>query len=218
MAKLMDIKGYWNMAYGWDFNDKDMWEGQILLQDDGWFEGIVVDPNSSYKEDRFIFGVYHPEKVVELFKFTPISVSAPFVFHGKRDAKGYDGQFETIGLFGTMPCGNSHIITQYAETVRQGIDEESQKLEAKIQRYKDSIMDEPGKEFYENSIAMRRTMVESILRNYEGRGFTQDEIDELRGEFEPVNDRVMQSTEEEVKKLVKKMPDTMFDDDDELPF
>ena len=218
MAKLMDIKGYWNMAYGWDFNDKDMWEGQILLQDDGWFEGIVVDPNSSYKEDRFIFGVYHPEKVVELFKFTPISVSAPFVFHGKRDAKGYDGQFETIGLFGTMPCGNSHIITQYAETVRQGIDEESQKLEAKIQRYKDSIMDEPGKEFYENTIAMRRTMVESILRNYEGRGFTQDEIDELREEFEPVNDRVMQSTEEEVKKLVKKMPDTMFDDDDDLPF
>ena len=91
-----------------------------------------------------------------------------------------------------MPCGNSHIITQYAKTVRQGIDEESQKLEAKIQRYKDSIMDEPGKEFYENSIAMRRTMVESILRNYEGKGFTQEEIDELREEFEPVNDRVMQ--------------------------
>ena len=215
MAKLMDIKGYWNMAYGWDFNDKDMWEGQILLQDDGWFEGIVVDPNSSYKEDRFIFGVYYPEKVIELFKVTPISVNAPFVFHGKRDAKGYDGQFETIGLFGAMPCGNSHIITQYVETVRQGIEEESQKLEAKIQRYKDNIMDEPGKEFYENTFAMRRTMVESILRNYEKRGFTQEEIDELREEFEPVKDRVMQSTEEEVKRLVKKTIETMFDDNDD---
>ncbi len=215
MAKLMDIKGYWNMAYGCDFNDKDMWEGQILLQDDGWFEGIVVDPNSSYKEDRFIFGVYYPEKVIELFKVTPISVNAPFVFHGKRDAKGYDGQFETIGLFGAMPCGNSHIITQYVETVRQGIEEESQKLEAKIQRYKDNIMDEPGKEFYENTFAMRRTMVESILRNYEKRGFTQEEIDELREEFEPVKDRVMQSTEEEVKRLVKKTIETMFDDNDD---
>ena len=79
-------------------------------------------------------------------------------------------------------------------------------------------MDETGKEFYENSIAIKRTMVESILRNYEGRGFTQEEIDELKEEFEPVNDRVMHSTEEEVRKLVKKMPDFMFDDDYELPF
>lgn len=65
-------------------------------------------------------------------------------------------------------------------------------------------MDEIGKQFYENYIAMRRTMVESVLRNYEGRDFTPEEIDELRQEFEQVNDKVMHSTEEEVKKLVKK--------------
>lgn len=63
----MDIKGYWNMFYGYDFNDRDMWEGQILLSDVGWFEGIVVDPNSFYTEDRFIFGVYYPGKVVNYF-------------------------------------------------------------------------------------------------------------------------------------------------------
>lgn len=32
MAKLMDIKGYWNMSYGYDFNDRDMWEGQIYYK------------------------------------------------------------------------------------------------------------------------------------------------------------------------------------------
>ena len=218
MAKLMDIKGYWNIAYGWNFNDKDMWEGQILLQDDGWFEGIVVDPNSSYKEDRFIFGVYYPEKIIELFKLTPHDISNPFVFHGKRGTKGYDGQFEIIGLFGSTPNGNCHIITRYAETVKQGMDEESQKLEAKIQRYKDNIMDETGKDFYENTIAMRKTMVESVLRNYEGRGFTQEEINKLSEEFKPVNDRVIQSTKEEAKKFIKRMSDTTFDDDDDLPF
>ncbi len=217
MAKLMDIKGYWNMAHGWDFNDKDMWEGQILLQDDGWFEGVAVDPNSSYQEDRFIFGVYHPGKVIQLYKFTPINVSAPFVFNGTRDVKGYEGQFGTIGLLGTTPCGNCHIITQYVETVRKSIDEETQKLEVRIQRYKDSIMDETGKKFYENSIAIRKVMVESILRNYEGRGFTQEEIDELRADFEPVNERIMQETEEEVRGRVRKMPDTI-DDDEDLPF
>ena len=218
MAKLMDIKGYWNMSYGYDFNDRDMWEGQILLQDDGWFEGIVVDPSSSYTEDRFIFGVYYPGKVVELFKFTPLSVSAPFVFHGRRDAKGYEGQFETIGLFGTMPCGTSHIITQYAEVARGNVDEEAKVLEAKIQRYKSSIIDKSGQEFYDNTIAIRKTMTQSVFRNYEGKGFTSEEIDELREEFEPVNEKVIKATEEDVKKLVKQMPKDLFAEDDGLPF
>lgn len=218
MGKLNDIKGYWDMSYNYDFNDNDMWEGKILLEEDGWFEGIVVDPNSSYKEDRFIFGVYHPTKVIELFKFTPINISSPFVFHGKRDAKGYEGQFETIGLFGPTPCGVSHIITQDAELTRGNIDLEVQELQAKIQRYKDSIMDEIGKSFYDNSIAMRNSMCQIILRNYEGRGFTAEESEKIMEECQPVNDRVAQATVEEAKRLVKTMPKNSFSDDDDLPF
>lgn len=220
MSKLNDIKGYWDMSYGYDFNDNDMWEGKILLEEDGWFEGIVVDPNSSYKEDRFIFGVYHPTKVIELFKFTPIDVSAPFVFHGNRDAKGYDGQFETIGLFGSMPCGVSHIITQDAEVMRGNVETEVEELKSKIQKYKNNTMDEVGKSFYDNSIAMRNSMCQIILRNYEGRGFTKEESQEIMEECQPVNNRVMQATEEEAKKLVKRMPRKTFiaDDDDDLPF
>ena len=218
MSKLNDLKGYWDMSYNYNFNDNDMWEGKILLEDDGWFEGIVVDPNSSYKEDRFIFGVYHQGKIIELFKFTPINVSAPFVFHGTRDAKGYDGQFETIGLFGSMPCGVSHLITQDAELVRGNVDSEKAELEAKIQRYKNSIMDEVGKEFYNNSIAMRNSMCQIILRNYEGRGFSSEESQKIMEECQPVNDRVIDATEQEVKRLVKKMPKDLFDNDDDLPF
>lgn len=219
MARLNDIKGYWDMSYGYDFNENDMWEGKILLEEDGWFEGIVVDSNSSYKKDRFIFGVYHPTKVIELFKFTPVDVSAPFVFHGTRDAKGYDGEFETIGIFGSMPCGVSHIITQDAELARGNVDSEIDELKFKIQNYKDNTMDEVGKSFYDNSIAMRNSMCQIILRNFEGRGFTAEESQQIMEECQPVNDRVMQATEEEAKKLVKKMPKNLFeDDDDDLPF
>ena len=37
MTVLKTIKGYWNMnmSGNCDFNDNDMWEGQILLEDDG---------------------------------------------------------------------------------------------------------------------------------------------------------------------------------------
>ena len=37
-------------------------------------------------------------------------------------------------------------------------------------------------------------------------------------ECQPVNDRVMTATEEEAKRLVKKMPKNLFEDDDNLPF
>ena len=217
MKELYDIEGYWDMSGCYAFNDKDMWKGQILLEDDGWFEGIVVDPNSSYKEDRFIFGVYYPVKVIELYKFTPLSVSAPFVFHGRRDAKGYDGNFETIGLFGPSPCGVSHIITQ----ARDNSDTEIAELEARIQRYKSSIMDDTCKEFYDNSIAMRNSMCKIILRNYENRGFTEEEFMQLMEECQPVTDRVIKSTCDEAKRLIKQMPKQSFDyddDDDDLPF
>lgn len=197
MTKLMDIKGYWDMSYGDNFNDRDMWEGQILLEDDGWFEGVVVDPNSSYTEDRFVFGVYYPEKVMELFKFTPIKINSPFVFHGKRDAKGYYGKFEAIGFFGPTPCGNCHMITQYAEVDRGNVDEEVRTLEAKIQRYKSHIMDKAGRVFYEDTIAIRKELAESILKNHGGKGVT---------------------SEEEGKKLAKQMPKDLPSEDEGLPF
>ncbi len=218
MVKLKDIKGYWNMSYDYDFNDNDMWEGKILLEEDGWFEGIVVDPNSSYKEDRFIFGVYHPTKVIELFKFSPVDVSSPYVFYGNKNANGYDGQFEVIGLLGSMPCGVSHIVTQDAETVRESIDFEIDELKSRIQSYKDNIMDEVCKSFYDNSIAMRQSMCQIILRNFDGRGFNAEEYQQVMKECKPVNDRVMQATEEEARNLIKRMPKEFFEDDDDFPF
>ena len=217
MAKLNDIKGYWDMSYGYNFNDNDMWEGKILLEDDGWFEGIVIDPNSSYTEDRFIFGVYHSDRVIELFKFTPINVSSPFVFHGKRNVDGYDGKFETIGLLGTEPCGVSHIITQDAEAARGNVDSEVLDLEMRIQRYKDSVMDDIGREFYNNSIAMRNSMCKIILRSYQGRGFTIKEKREIMNECRPVNQRVVEATREATKRLVREKTNVVFEEDD-LPF
>lgn len=218
MKRLNDIKGYWDMSYGYRFNDRDMWEGKILLEDDGWFEGLVVDPNSSYKEGRFVFGVYHPEKTIELYKFTPISVSSPFVFHGNRDAKGYDGQFEAIGIFGSEPCGVSHIITQDAELARGDVSEEAAELEARIQDYKDTTMDDVCRTFYNNSVAMRNSLCKIILRNYEGTGFSDEEIEAIMEECQPINQRVLEETAETAKVYVKEKSKNIDFDDEDLPF
>ena len=97
VSKLVDIKGYWNMSIGYSFNDNGMWEGKLLLEDDGWFEGIVNDLTSPYTGDRMIFGIYHPTKIIELFKVSPANVSDPFVFRGQRTTIGYEGYFSVLG-------------------------------------------------------------------------------------------------------------------------
>lgn len=42
MRKLMDIKGYWDTTHGYGFNDKNMWEGQILLDDDVFLKELQL--------------------------------------------------------------------------------------------------------------------------------------------------------------------------------
>ncbi len=233
MSKLVDIKGYWNEFYikdymnkscENDFNDNDMWEGKLLLEDDGWFEGIVVDPFSSYIENRFVFGIYFPDKVFKLYKFTPMSISNPFVFHAKKDCEGYNGMFEIIGSLGSLPYGRCRILTSHIDVKnnpveQMAIEEDKRKLQEKIQAYKDNIMDDVGREFYENAIAQRSSLCKIILANYEGREFTTEEMQQIMEECQPVNERIMKATEEEAKRLVKEMPENLFeDDDDELPF
>lgn len=225
MSKLFDIKGYFDSSYEYQFNDRDMWEGKILLEDDGWFEGVVKDVSSSYQEDRFVFGVYHPGKVIELFKWTPTSFSSPFVFHGNKSEVGYQGEFEVIGLMGSMPYGVSRITP---EEVVLGKDEEQVEIDdvkRRIEAYKVFLMDESGRSFYDNSMAMRNVLCDNVLRCYEGRGYTEEEMAAIANQVGPINDRVIQATGTEMTQLVKKLqrenPNFFSDadaDDDELPF
>lgn len=65
----------------------------------------------------------------------------------------------------------------------------------KIQRYKQSLMEETGKEFYDNSIAIRNSMCQIILKKYEERGFNSEETQKIMEECQPVDYRVMTATE-----------------------
>ena len=136
MSKLMNIKGYWNMSGGYDFNNNDMWEGKLLLEDDGWFEGIVFDPNSPYIGDRMIFGIYHPDKVIELIKVSPANVSDPFVFRGQKDGDVYEGEFSVLGLFGEHYCGMNRMVTeQYNGDLIAGTIDLSNKIDKQLYQY-----------------------------------------------------------------------------------
>ena len=193
MTKLMDIKGFWNMNGNQSFNDNNMWEGKILLEDDGWFEGIVVDSNSSYKGNRFIFGVYFPEKMIELYKVTPSIGIAPLVFHGIRDVKGYDGEFECVGMFESTPCGVSHIITQYSTLDKNNMDIEIEKLKKKIELYKGTLLNEITEVFYTKYLSSRKALCTYFERRINGDNLTEEEWDNY------IDGLIVEDEEQELK-------------------
>lgn len=217
MARLIDIKGYWNQNDEYIFNDTDMWEGKLLLEDDGWFEGIVTDPYSQYTGDRFIFGIYHPTKIIELFKVSPSIVSDPFVFRGRRDAKGYDGEFSIIGLLSEHKYGVSHLITQdvdylkennYQEVASRNIDTEKEELLNRIELFKNN---NTFSYLYENTKGMRSNLSQYVLRKYYGERFTKEQIESF---LEPVSDKVKETANSAVLKLYLLSRLSYYYDDD----
>lgn len=60
---LNSIKGYWNSECLSNFRD-DMYEGKILVGDDGWFEGIITFSTGT---NKFAFGTYCPDESIRLF-------------------------------------------------------------------------------------------------------------------------------------------------------
>ena len=186
MNKLVEIKGFWNMSGDYDFNEKDMWEGKLLLEEDGWFEGIVTDPRSPYTGDRMIFGILHPDKIIELIKVSPTNVSDPFVFRGQKYVNGYDGEFSAIGLFDEQYCGVFHIITKEVELKDENDKEE---LLSRIAKFKDNGF---YSMLYENTLRIRDRLSKYVLGKYIGEDNQEKDSE---------------------KKLVKDNKPVFFDDD-----
>lgn len=212
MAKLMDIKGYWSVSFG-PYNENDIWEGKILLNDDGWFEGIVVDPNSSYKGDRLVYGFYHLDKGIQLIKVAPKRVSNPFVFRGLKKETSYDGVFSVIRVLGEQGCGLCSITTEEFSKLKENTVDIEEGLKNRIAEFKEI---DDFKTLYENTLQMKNEIIEILARSYDGRSFSEDETADIIEKFEPVN----QIVAEETLKLLKKTSASYFmnEEDSDLPF
>ena len=203
MTKLIDIKCNCNTSYNSDLDD--IWEAKILLEDDGWFEGIAIDSNDIYTGNRFVFGVYYPGKFIELFKLAPVNISNPLLFHGKRGSKGYNGDVEILGAFGTLQCGNANITTQDAEKVRENVEAEIQKLRLKIDQYKTDVMDANDKSFYDSYVSARDGLYEISSSYYENKKLTDDEFLKLIRLALATVERSNTSTDEQDSRLINAM-------------
>lgn len=212
MEKLIDIKGYWVTDGIRDYSDNDMWEGQFILNEDGWIEGIVTDHCSSYCGDMFIYGAFFPDFVIKLVKLTPSEISDPFVFTAKKEGTEYNGKFDIIGYFGTTPFGECKIITELNE--KQDI----QELQARITKFKaNTTDDEVVTSSYQNTFKIRSQFLEVIKRNCLDIPFTDEELEAMKEITDPVKDTIFEQTVNHFDKELKRiLTPTMSDDD--LPF
>ena len=136
MKQIIDIKGYWSLVENHCFKDTDIIEGSIIVNPDGWFEGITKDLNK--KTDSFVFGVLTEGKKIVLYKFTNNDISPHFYLSGECLVTGYDGKFEIIGVIQPLSSGVCHIDAIYPEYSNKY--EAISNLEEKIKEYKKNII------------------------------------------------------------------------------
>ncbi len=155
MIELNNIKGFWSDTSEQNSNATGAWEGQILLQPDGWFEGIVNNHNDNDKSDNLIFGFYSPQTKIELLKISEEAESDNFyIFHGTKEEEGLVGEYSLIDLFKERQIGVCFIITNVSEK-----QEDASFLQERIDSYK-LTMNVESKAFYEIATGIRNNILE----------------------------------------------------------
>ena len=161
MTEIHRIKCSWNSNGEMEFAPFDTWEGKILLEEDGWFEGIVRDYGD--KKDSFVFGVFKQDKGIELHKIGPMGIDKPVLFHGIRKMNGsYEGSYEDDGAAQREFQGSSRIETE--EIFNSTFLAEAKDVENRIKRFKDPVQSEVMENY--RKMREKRTIACEMLSRY----------------------------------------------------
>ena len=168
MDKLFDIKLCWDSDSNYISDNSNVWEGKILLYEDNWFEGFVVDSKNPNNTEEFVCGVYYPDKVIDLYKFLNVRGCFLLYFKGRKTVNGYEGKFESSGPISERTVGVSNIVTQCSELVRDNVDLETNEFADKIKNYIHFKINQDDLFYYKHFIAHRKSICELDLGQNEG--------------------------------------------------
>lgn len=115
MEKYYELTGYWNLVGEYNFSENKKWKGQIILEQDGWFEGIAYDSDYSKNTYRMIFGMYYPEKGIYMYKMAPRTLCEPQIICGTYNENGLEGEMSALSFSGAVSIGVSRIKSRQIE-------------------------------------------------------------------------------------------------------
>ena len=168
--QILEIKGYYNSSSEYEFNDSNSWTGQILLNDDLTFEGIVVDKGKN--DDRLITGTLIDYQGISLIKFNLLGFD-PCSFYGFSDGEQILGLFDAMTPFRVITCGTCKILLSTSEKDK---DFEAH-LEERLASFR-SQMDHFNKSLYKRLIKNMPATRDNFTKNLqEGRNEIEKQLD-----------------------------------------
>lgn len=139
---------------------------KLLLDDKGWVEGFIDSFNNEKGEERrFVFGVFYPEKVIELFKLPLNGNNIPLNLHLEKCSINYKGQVLKMSEPNEELYGLCSLIIQGPELDSENTHSEIEDLKRKIEEWKDS-MDPYGKAFYYEAFQNRSRIMKVVANSY----------------------------------------------------
>lgn len=174
MAHIYDIKGGYDPDYGYNYLDKNNFEGQIIIYENGWIEGIVKDNNNALIEKRFVFGVICPEAEINLISSPKYELGYPIIYRGYGHDKTFRGNAYQTTKINEFSIGsdiieiaeNNHIMTEDFEKI--------------IDNFK-KIIDAKTKQIYLTSFQNQEYLLEGLRKKQHGQIFSNEDFALLAG-------------------------------------
>lgn len=175
---LKNIIIYRDITYEQNYNKKDMYKGSIILQNDGYFEGIVKSENPD--TEHFIFGIIYQNKFVLMYKLSARISEVPSRIEAKLESNNsFEGNISEIELFGEIVCGNCKInIMDRKFGTMERVNETF--LDKKIHNFKIYTLDKLSLDFYQAKLSEIRLL-------------SVDDLENMAFECNPVNKNLMNS-------------------------
>lgn len=163
MKSINEIDGY---IYGFD---KRRWfKGKLLLDGDGWVEGIInLSNNDLNNGKRFVFGNFYPEKLLELFELSLTNNNETLNFHAEKCPKDYTGKVLCINGSNQEQYGLCSIIMKEQKLDPKSVSCEIEELESEIEEFK-KRMDLYGRTFYNETIQNKDRIIKAVTDSCDG--------------------------------------------------
>ena len=93
MSELYEIESKYRPLELDDYEAENTWSGKIIVEEDGWFEGIIREKTEE-DVDIFVFGIYLPESRIEVHTISPYIDRRATVYNGRKSLDTFFGRYE----------------------------------------------------------------------------------------------------------------------------
>lgn len=195
--EVKDVQGYLSFDQTGNLSYHFI-SGQIIVQQDGWFEGFMRIALTDNKNDiGFVFGVYHLDKLIDLF-YCSEKNDFMYRFHCDYQNQNRNGKVSSIEIITLKDSSYSNCFLSIKNNVKNSQSEIQSKIIITKSLLSDSFMT-----FYQRLLSQRDKFTKTVLECYWNSHYEKMDISkflELCESNQNVNEVVSYSHNQYLKK------------------